>query len=349
MSARKAWTKRLGLWAVIASFPVWFAAFLVAPFLPFSAGTRAALGAACIALGEALFWLGGLAVSAEAMARFRRPKVTTGSSFAGKRVAIFGATGGLGAAVARAVRREGGTPLLLARDASKLEPLRVSLSVDEADTRVVDVRDAVALRDAARALVARGAVHHVVCATGHDVRRPLAAHVDEDVTRTLDVDLLGPIHLTRAFLPVVEDGATIALFGGFGDGGLALPYYSVDVAARAGVAGFCASVNRELELEGQDVRLSYVSPAPADTEAERPFAPVWRAMGTNLVSPEVVADFTLVTLLSRSKVAVMGLSTRLLARLEGALPKLADIAVVRFLGAPLKRAFASAPDRSSSP
>lgn len=343
MSVRKPWLKKIGLWAVIASFPVWFAAFLVAPFLPFSTGARTAVAAVCIALGEALFWLGGLAVGAEVMARFRRPKVTTGASFAGKRVAIVGATGGLGEAVARAVRREGGTPLLLARDVSKLEPLRVALDVDEADARVIDVRDAAALRDAARGLVARGAVHHVVCATGHDVRKPLAEHDDEDVARTVEVDLMGPIHVTRAFAPVVEAGATIALFGGFGDGGLALPYYTVDVAARAGLAGFCASVNRELELEGRDVRLSYVSPAPADTEAERPFAPVWRAMGVRMVSPDVVADFTLVALLSRSKVAVMGLSTRLLARLEGALPQLGGIAVVRLLGAPLKRAFSSSP------
>jgi hypothetical protein len=74
--------------AVIASFPIWIAAFAVAPFLPLRAGERAAVAAGCIAVGEALFWIAGFYLGADVLARFRTPKVTTGRSLRGRRVVV---------------------------------------------------------------------------------------------------------------------------------------------------------------------------------------------------------------------------------------------------------------------
>ncbi|HEX6239618.1 MAG TPA: hypothetical protein VFZ61_01945, partial [Polyangiales bacterium] len=102
--------------AVIVSFPLWGAAFVVVPFLPLSAGARAGIAGFCIVFADIIFWVGAFYLGGDVIARFRPPKVTTGKSYAGKRVAVIGATGRLGQAIARAVQREGGTPLLLARD-----------------------------------------------------------------------------------------------------------------------------------------------------------------------------------------------------------------------------------------
>ncbi|MFO0610866.1 MAG: SDR family NAD(P)-dependent oxidoreductase [Polyangiales bacterium] len=333
---------RAAAWAALGlSFPVWFSAF-AAPLLPLGAGQKAAFAAACIAAGEALFWGAGLVLGAEVIARFRGRRVATGASFAGRRVAVIGATGGLGAAVARAVVREGGAVVLLARDASRLRPLADELGAPSA---VTDLTPS-SLRAAAAAC---GAVDHVVCATGVDVRRALADHSDGDVASQLDVALAGPVHVARAFLGSLREGGTIALFGGFADGTLALPYYSVDVAARAGLAGFCAAVNQELAVEGRAERLCYVGPAPADTEAERPFAPLWRKMGTAMAPPARVADFVLAALLARRTVAVMGRSTRLLARLRALAPAAVDGLVARRVGPALREAFARPEERGASP
>ncbi len=318
--------------AMIASFPVWFAAFLVVPFLPLSAAQKAGVAAACIAAGEALFWSAGFVLGAEVVAKFRAPNVRTGASFRGKRVAVIGATGGLGEAVARAVHREGGALVLLARDASRLRPLADELG---AQSIVADLSPE-SLRSAASEIAA---VDHVVCATGVDVRRSLDAHSDDDVRRQIDVALSGPVHVARSFLGKLEPGGTIALFGGFADGTLALPYYSVDVAARAGLAGFCEAVNLELAVEGRDERLCYVCPLPADTAAERPFKDLWSSMGTTMVSPQAVADFVLGALLSKKTVAVMGFTTRALVRLRAIAPSLVTLFVVRSLGPKLRRAF----------
>lgn len=327
--------------ALVLSFPVWFFAFAV-PFLPLDAGQKAALAAACIAAGEALFWGAGLVLGAEVIAKFRGPRVRTGASLRGRRVAVLGATGGLGAAVARAVVREGGEVVLLARDASRLQPLADEL---RAPSIVTDLSPA-ALRAAAQAC---GAVDHVVCATGLDVRRALADHSDDDVAAQLDVALAGPVHVARAFLPALRDGGTVALFGGFADGTLALPYYSVDVAARAGLAGFCAAVNQELAVEGRAERLCYVGPAPADTEAERRFTALWKKMGTTMVPPAQVADFVLAALLARRTVAVMGRATRLLVGLRALAPATVDRLIARRVGPLLREAFAQPEKRSASP
>jgi NADP-dependent 3-hydroxy acid dehydrogenase YdfG len=324
--------------AIVASFPVWGAAFLVVPFLPIAAGQRAIAATACIVAGEVLFWSAGLVLGAEVMARFRTPKVRTGASFRGLRVAVLGATGGLGEAVARAVVREGGEALLVGRDPARLASLANELG-ERASPVVVEDLTPEALRAAA---LTCGSVHHVVCATGVDVRRSLAAHTDDDVARQLAVALAGPVHVARAFLPTLRDGGSIALFGGFADGGLALPYYTVDVAARAGLAGFCAAVNHELAVESRDARLCYVCPAPADTASERPFAALWATMGTKLVAPSSVADFVLAALLSKKTVAVQGASARLAAYAQRVAPDATAWLVRRRFGPLLRARFGDA-------
>jgi short-subunit dehydrogenase len=336
---------RVAWGAVVLSFPVWCFAF-VAPFLPLEPAQKATLAAACIAAGEGLFWGAGVFLGADVVAKFaprrggerpawwRRPSVTTGESFRGKRVVVIGATGGLGSAVAAAVAREGGSLVVIGRDPTKLASLPPSWA---AQTIVADV-SASSLQQAASQI---GEVDHVVCATGVDVRRSLGGHSDEDVAMQLSVALEGPIHVARAFLSRLRPGGTIALFGGFADGTLALPYYSVDVAARAGLAGFCASINNELAVEGRSVRLCYVCPAPADTDAERPFRELWRSMGTTMVSPARVADFVLEALLQKRTVAVMGFTTRALVPLRALAPSLIDGVIRRRMGPLLKRVFST--------
>jgi len=140
-------------------------------------------------------------------------------------------------------------------------------------------------------------------------------------------------------VPAINDGGTIAILGGFADGRLALPYYSVDVASRAGVAGFCEAMNRELPLEKRDIRLCYVCPAPADTEAERPYGELLRSMGSPSVPPGRAADFVLASLLQRKRVAVMGRANRWLARVNKLSPDVADLLRIRRVGRLLRHAF----------
>ncbi len=183
-----------------------------------------------------------------------------------------------------------------------------------------------------------GQVDVVVNATGVDVRKPFEKHTLEEVNRTLNVNLLGAIALTHAFLPVMrkQGSGNIVHVGGFSDGRLAFPYYSVDVATRAGMFSFIESVNRELEESG--VVATYFSPSPADTEAERPYHPLWRKMGVRIISREQVAAALLDTVEKQRRVYVMGgLATRFFAKLNAVWPRLADVLLLRRYGSMLKQ------------
>lgn len=57
---------------MVLSFPLWGAAFLVAPFLPLPGEQRAMLAALFLLVAEGIFWLGALYLGADVVARFRR-------------------------------------------------------------------------------------------------------------------------------------------------------------------------------------------------------------------------------------------------------------------------------------
>ena len=319
---------------VIGSFPVWYSLFL-APLLPIPVPQRFAAAGSLAVLGEVMFWVGGLMLGADFVTRRRRPSVTTGASFAGRRVAVVGASGGLGSEISRALHREGANVLLVGRTAESLAALSDEL---DAQTLIADITDPASLDAAAEQC---GKIDALVCATGRDTRKSFSATSAQEVREEFAVNLEGPMNVVRAFEPHVKKGGAIAVLGGFADGRLAFPYYSADVASRAGLAGFCESLNRELALEGRDVRLCYVCPAPADTEAERPYAQLWSKMGSAPVAPAKVADYTLASLLARRPMNVMGYSTRMLARVNKVSPGFADLVGVRYMGELLKEAFGS--------
>jgi NAD(P)-dependent dehydrogenase (short-subunit alcohol dehydrogenase family) len=344
-SSGQRFLRALAWFSVVASFPIWGSAFLVAPFLPIPAGQRAGLAAFLIVYSEVSFWVAAFYLGADVIARYRPPKVTTGKSFAGKRVAVIGATGRLGEAVARALQREGATPLLLARDEARLRAVAATLALDESHIARVDVVVPDTLRAAAAALRAAGPIDHVVCTTGVRTSGLLAGYSDAEVVREIEVDLVGPIHVARAFLPVVEERAIIALFGSFADGNVALPYHTVEVASRSGLAGFCAATNRELELEDREPRLCYVCPAPAESSAPQLYAASFRNLGARPAPAEEVANFVLGSLLGRRTTAIMGFRAWLMSWLQGAVPWAGHALVVRAMG----KALGTRPPSESEP
>ncbi len=253
-------------------------------------------------------------------------------------VIILGATGGLGTAFAHAFAAEGARLLLAARSQEKLDTLAEELSTP-IQTYSIDITNADSLDALATfAMTKFEQVDVVVNATGVDVRKPFGEHTLPEIQRTLDVNLSGAILLTRAFLPFMraQGDGTIVHVGGFADGRLAFPYYSVDVASRAGVASFIESINRE--IKGSGITVTYFSPTTADTEAERPYHEIWREMGLEIASPGEVAEALLDTVARRKPIHIMGgAGASFLAKLNAAWPHLADAIIMRRYGQILKR------------
>lgn len=96
-----------------------------------------------------------------------------------------------------------------------------------------------------------------VCVTVHHrmyliVRKFFEQHTVADFRRLLDANLIGAMLLIHTFLPAMrkQNSGIIVHIGGFADGRLAFPYYSANVATRAGIFSFVESLNRELRTNG---------------------------------------------------------------------------------------------------
>ncbi len=264
--------------------------------------------------------------------------------FINKRVVIIGASGGLGEAYAQAFQDEGASLMLVSRSPEKVQALRERLGGETA-VAAADITDETAVRKLVEVVgewCGGGGVDVVVNATGFDVRKSLAVHELEEIRLTLDTNLLGAILITRQFLPVMKNssGSTIVHMGGFADGRLAFPYYSVDVASRAGIHAFTEAMNRELKQEGSRVTATYFCPNSADTPAERPFHQVWKEMGIAISSPEQVAAELLDAVARKRTVWLMGgLPTRAFAKLNVLAPGLADKLLLNRYGRILQKHF----------
>ncbi|MBZ0276467.1 MAG: SDR family NAD(P)-dependent oxidoreductase [Anaerolineae bacterium] len=244
-------------------------------------------------------------------------------------VVIIGAAGGLGTAIAQEFARHGANLLLVGRNRAALDSVRQAVQ-PEAHLYAVDLTDSASL-EALHTEIRRtyNRVDVVINAAGADVRKPFLKHSVDEIQRLADVNLLGAVLLTRVFLPVLldqRDGMIVHL-GGFADGRLAFPFYSVDVATRAAVRAFTESVNRE--IAGSGVSLLYFSPTTADTEAERPYHALWREMGVSIAPPQAVAAALYQSIQRREQVHIMGAGARFLAGLNAVWPGAADWLLLR--------------------
>lgn len=256
------------------------------------------------------------------------------SRLAGLHVSVIGATGGFGEALVQAFVHAGAHVTALARHEARLQQVARLWGVRPL---LVDLQDLAALNDIADRL---GPQDVVVFATGCDVRKPFLEHSVADMTQLVGVNLLGPMVLTRALADrVMQANGVITHIGGFGDGHLALPYYAADVATRSAMSTLCQALNREFQLEGRALTVSYLCPEPADTDAERPYGALWAQMGAPLHAVQDVVDFVLREIAARSPGAIMGRQTWWISKLNALCPPLLDLILRGQMGRQLKARF----------
>lgn len=194
-------------------------------------------------------------------------------------VLITGGGSGLGAAVAAAVARHGGRPLVL--DLRVDEGARDAIRADVADTRTTEALVTRMAQDA-------GGLDAVVTAAGIDHPAPLNGLTGEDWEQIVRVNLFGTVATVRAALPflvethgrVVTIASSLAL--------RALGDATAYCASKFGVLGFSRAL--AAETKGR-IGVTTVFPAGMDTGffAGRPeeYKP---AADAQLIDPASVAD-----------------------------------------------------------
>jgi NAD(P)-dependent dehydrogenase (short-subunit alcohol dehydrogenase family) len=195
-------------------------------------------------------------------------------------VIVTGGASGLGAAVARAVRDQGGTAVVLDLDVSRL---------DDPDAFACDVSDTRATERLVSDLVERyGGLNAVVTAAGVDRPAPLDALPGEAWERIVAVNLLGTAAVVRAALPALKSShgrvVTVASSLALRALGDATAY----CASKFGVLGFSRSL--AAETKGQ-LGVTTVFPAGMRTRffdgRDEQYKP---GPDANLIDPGDVAD-----------------------------------------------------------
>jgi short-subunit dehydrogenase len=245
----------------------------------------------------------------------------------GRRVLLTGASGGIGAAIARALSARGAELVLSARRTDALESLRDELG-ESASVRPCDLADPAAV--AALATEAES-VDVLVANAGLPASGRVDDFTPEQIDRALDVNLRAPMQLARALVPgMVERGSGQLVFISSLAGKVASAGSAIYSATKFGLRGFAAGLREDLHGSGVGVTAvfpGFVSDAGLFAEAGVEL-PAW----VSTVKPERVADAVVRGIEgNRGEIDVAPLSLKVGSRISALAPG-AAAAVQRRLG-----------------
>ncbi|NCC35685.1 MAG: SDR family NAD(P)-dependent oxidoreductase [Chloroflexia bacterium] len=182
----------------------------------------------------------------------------------GNVVVLTGASAGIGAATARAFAQAGAHLVLVARSPEPLTHLVASLPGTHLMVPT-DVADPVACHSLISQAVNRyGPVDLLINNAGVGLSGPVSTLDHDDLTRTLAVNLFGPLALMQAVLPVMRargsghiiNVSTVLAVQ-------TLPYLGGYAAAKAGLERLSDALR--MELQGSGIKVSLVRPGTTRT------------------------------------------------------------------------------------
>ncbi|HKC75257.1 MAG TPA: SDR family oxidoreductase [Chloroflexota bacterium] len=232
---------------------------------------------------------------------------------------VTGASSGIGAATARELSRRGARVVLAARRVEQLEAQ--AHAITEAGGWAIaipaDVADAAQVtRLVERTRETFGQVDVLVNNAGISWSKSVVGSAPDEITRMLEVNLLGAMLLTRAVLPEMLERGNGAIISVSSVGGRVAvePLYS---ATKYGLRGFSLALRRQ--IAGSGVSVSLVLPGNIRT-------PVTSGIREKMPGPELVAN-TIASLITHPRrEVVIPRKHHAVVWLEQLLPGVADVA-----------------------
>lgn len=243
------------------------------------------------------------------------------SQIRGKTVLITGGSSGIGYLMGRLVLEKGAKRLIIwgRRRGALDDAVRDFRSSGfDAVAAQVDVADLAQVREAAKALVEGDrSIDILINNAGIVVGKNFSDHTHEDIDRTIRVNTLAPMHLTRALLPAMLERKSGHIVNIASASGLSpVPGISVYSGSKWAAIGWSESLRIEMERARSGVRVTTVAPYYIDTgmfaDVQLPILPI--------LKPEDVAR-AVVEAIKKDKILVrLPRSLDLLPLLRGMLP-----------------------------
>jgi NAD(P)-dependent dehydrogenase (short-subunit alcohol dehydrogenase family) len=219
---------------------------------------------------------------------------------AGQVAVVTGASRGVGEATARSLAGQGATVVRLARTLADGED-------GPFFNLTTDLTDPVLLKRAMDEVLAEfGPPHIVVNNAGGFLLRLFEETTEEDLLEQLDINLVAPFNVARAFLPGMRQAGRghLVTIGSIADH-TAFPENAAYAASKYGLRGLHETL--VAEYRGSGIRMTLVSPGPTDTSIWDPFDPDRRAGFTpraRMLKPADVAGAVLWAVIQPPNVAV---------------------------------------------
>ena len=189
---------------------------------------------------------------------------------------ITGASGGMGVAFSKAALEAGDAVVATGRRPDEI--VRIIGESDRLLALRLDVTDVDEAQAAAESAMAKfGRIDIVVNNAGASFKGYFEEMSPEQVEQQLAVNLLGPMNVTRAILPVMRaqrSGHLIAISSGAGL--IGFEYSSVYAASKAGLEGWMGALEQEVAPFG--IRTTIVNPGWFRTGLASPESLIWPAL-----------------------------------------------------------------------
>lgn len=245
------------------------------------------------------------------------------SDFAGKKVLLTGATGGIGQAIALLLAEQGAQLLLVGRKSAELQALALKLQGQQ-QFFAADLTLAADLQALVAWVQAQGGVDILINNAGSS---QFALTEQQQFRSQLELNLLAPMVLCQSLLPQLKNRSAAMIVNiGSAFGSIGYPGFSGYCASKFGLRGFTEALKRE--VANSRLQVLYFAPRATKTAINSAAVVAMNAqLGTAMDDPTWVAQQLMQQMRSGQSRRYLGFPERIFVRLNALFPALVDNAL----------------------
>ena len=243
------------------------------------------------------------------------------------RAVLTGASGGIGAAIARRLAPQADLLILVGRQRERLDAMAAQMTGTRVRVVCGDLCDGATLAALAELARVEGGIDLLVNNAGVSGFHAFETQDPAAIRAMIDTNLTAPMLLTRALLPQLALASKAQVINiGSVFGSLGFPGFAAYGAAKAGLAGFSQALRRE--LSDTQIAVRHFSPRATRTAINSAAVDAMnRELGTAEDTPDDVATAFMTFLAGSAGQHTIGARERVLVLLNKLLPGLPDQAI----------------------